>query len=284
MSGVILIGGTGTVGGGTAAALAAMGIPATIAARRPPPGGLALDVSRPETLAAARGHDAALLITPIGPDESAIGVAAVRALRAAGVGKIVYLAIMHLEAMAEIPHFAAKIPIKAEILADGRSVVVEANFFQSNDRMLLGAILGAGVYGLPVGAVGVQSVAPADLGQACANALTRDDWAGEAVPLCGPEPLDGDRLAANWADRLGRPVRYGGDAVEPFLAGIARGGALDPWLAHDMATMMRVTQRDGCLATGDEAAASRGLIGRDAVAHRDYIATLSLPPTPGAAP
>jgi uncharacterized protein YbjT (DUF2867 family) len=283
MARILLIGGTGTVGSATAGALAAMGVAATVAARRPPPGGVALDVTRPETLAAAAGFDAALLITPIGPDESAIGLAAVAALRAAGVGKIVYLAIMHLEAMADIPHFMAKIPVKQAVLADGRSVVVEANFFQSNDRFLLPAILGAGVYPLPIGAVGVMSVAPEDLGLACARALTRSDWDGQAVPLCGPDRLTGADCAANWAGLLGRPVVYPGDSVEPFLAGLAQGGPLDPWLAHDMATMMRVTQAMGNVATPAEAAASRALIGREPIRHRDWIATLPLPPVEGAA-
>jgi uncharacterized protein YbjT (DUF2867 family) len=271
---ILLIGGTGTVGTATAQALAAMGVSATIAARRPGPHGLALDIARPETLAAARGHGTALLITPIGPDESEIGLAAVRALRAAGVTRIVYLAIMNLEAMRAIPHFEAKIPIEADLLADGRSTVIEANFFQSNDRMILPAILGAGAYPLPVGEAGVWSVAPADLGQACANALVDDRWAGRAVPLCGPERLTGPGLAANWADRLGRPVLYPGNAIDPFLAGLEARMPLSPWLRHDMHAMLEVTQAMGCLASPAQQALSAELLGRPAIRHRDYIATL----------
>jgi uncharacterized protein YbjT (DUF2867 family) len=274
MADILLIGGTGTVGSATAATLSAMGIAATAAARRPGPGGIALDVAKPDSLSAAAGFSTALLLTPIGPDESEVGIAAVRALRRAGVGKIVYLAIMNLEAMRAIPHFEAKIPIKDELLSDGRSVVVEANFFQSNDRMILPAILGAGVYPLPVGETGVWSVAPADLGQACANALVRDDWAGSAVPLCGPERLTGPMLAANWAALLGRPVVYPGNAVEPFLAGLASAFPMSDWLRHDMQAMLEVTQAMGCLASPEQQAQSAALLGRPAMRHSDYIATL----------
>jgi uncharacterized protein YbjT (DUF2867 family) len=274
MANILLIGGTGTVGSETAAALGATGVSATVAARNPGPGGIALDVAVPESLAAAHGFDTAFLLTPIGPDESAIGIAAVQALRRAGVTKIVYLAIMNLEAMRAIPHFEAKIPIKAEVLSDGRSVVVEANFFQSNDRMILPAILGAGVYPLPVGETGVWSVAPADLGQACANALVKDDWAGKAVPLCGPERLTGPQLAANWAQLLGRPVIYPGNAVEPFLQGLASAFPLSDWLRDDMKAMLEVTQAMGCLATPEQQAQSAALLGRPAIRHSDTIATL----------
>jgi uncharacterized protein YbjT (DUF2867 family) len=279
MSDILLIGGTGTVGAATAAALAARGVAATVAARRPGPGGIVLDVTSPDSLSVAQGYDAALLITPIGPDESAIGVAAVRALRGAGVRKIVYLAIMNLKAMRAIPHFEAKIPITGEVLSDGRSVVVEANFFQSNDRMILPAILGAGVYPLPVGETGVWSVAPGDLGAACANALLGEEWAGQALPLCGPEALTGPMLAGNWAARLGRPVVYGGDDAAGFAA-MASGGAPEgpfrDWLRHDMETMMRVTQAMGCRATPDEVQVSERLVGRPLTRHPDYIATLEI--------
>ncbi len=274
---ILLIGGTGTVGSATAQALREGGAEPVVAARNPPPGGVALDVTRPDSLAAAAGFDRALLITPIGPDESRIGVQAVRRLRAAGVARIVYLSIMNLRAMRAIPHFEAKIPICAEVLADGCSTVVSANFFQSNDRMILPAILGAGLYPLPVGDTGVWSVAPADLGAACARALLHDDWAGQDVPLCGPGRLTGACLAANWADRLGRPVRYPGDAIEPFLAGLEAAFPMSDWLRHDMATMMRVTQRLGCIATPDDEARSRALIGRAPVTHRSYIETLEVP-------
>jgi uncharacterized protein YbjT (DUF2867 family) len=279
VTGILLIGGTGTVGGATADALAAMGRSFTVAARRPPPGGVAIDLRQPETLAAARGFRAALLVTPIGPEETEVGLAAVGALREAGVDRIVFLSIQNLEAMQAIPHFAAKIPIKEAVLADGRSTVLEANFFQSNDRMLLGGICAAGVYGLPVGGTGVFSVAPADLGAGAANALTDDRWAGRALPLCGPERLTGDGLAANWTDRLGRPVRYAGDDPAPFLAGIGQhlppeASAFRDWLLHDMRTMMEVTQAMGCLATDADIAICTELVGRPLIRHRTYIDSL----------
>lgn len=265
---ILVIGATGTTGSAVMAALQSRGIDATPAARTPPPGGIALDIGDPASVeAAAAGFDACYLLTCLGPDEVPTGLAAIAALRRAGVAKIVYLSIMNLEAMRAIPHFDAKIPLRDAVLADGRSVVLAANFFMDNDRLLLPAITGAGVYPLPVGPVGVWSIAAVDIGEAAANALTRPDWDGQEVPLCGHERLTGAALAADWAAATGRPVVYGGDDPEPFLnaAGLPPG-----WVRDDLGQMFRVTQAMGCVATPAQVAVSAAIIGRPALTHRDF--------------
>ncbi|MGL4541308.1 MAG: SDR family oxidoreductase [Polymorphobacter sp.] len=269
---ILVIGGTGKTGSATLRALHRQGAVAVAAARRAGPGVVGIDINHPDMIeAAARGHAAAYLLTPLGPDESAIGVAAVAALRRAGVRKIVYLAIMNLETMRAIPHFASKIAIRDAVLSDGRSVVLEANFFMDNDAMLLPAIIHGGVYPLPVGDVGVWSIAAADIGEAAANALFKDDWNGQAVPLCGSERLTGAELAASWSAAAGRPVVYGGDDTAPFLAAT---GMPDGWMRDDLRIMFEVTQQLGCIATPAQVAASAAIIGRLALGHREFASTL----------
>lgn len=272
---ILVIGGTGQIGRPLVAVLRTLGVQAVAAARRAGDGGIAVDMRDAAALAeAARGFDTAYLTTPLGPDETAIGLGAVEALRRAGVRKIVYLAIQNLEAMAEIPHFATKVPVKQAVLADGYSVVLGPNFFQTNDRLFADAIRFAGVYPLPVGGAGVWSVHPDDIAAAAANALTRSDWDGQAVPVCGPERLTGEGYAASWAAALGRPVRYAGDAVPPFIAGLrAAMPGMSPWMIDDFETMMRVTQVMGCSASEDDLAASRAIVGRDPIAHSDFART-----------
>jgi uncharacterized protein YbjT (DUF2867 family) len=261
----LIIGGTGKTGRATAAALAASGEQAVTAARRG--ADVVMDVTDIASVeAGASGFASAFLITPIGPDEAAIGVAAVAALRRAGVAKIVYLAIQNLDTMQAIPHFAAKIPVRDAVLADGRSVVLGANFFMDNDMMAWPAI-SAGVYPLPIGEAadrGVWSVATADIGAAAANALLRDDWAGQYVPLCGPERLNAPRCAANWAAALGRPVVPGSADVAAFLGML---GVPPGWLYDDMAAMFSVTQALGCESSADDLARARALIGRPSISH-----------------
>jgi uncharacterized protein YbjT (DUF2867 family) len=271
---ILVIGGTGKIGSRLTAILRARGAEAVVLARHPGPGGLAVDTADAASLeAAARGFDAAFLTTPLGPDEGAIGVAAVAALRRAGVGRIVYVAVHNLEAMQAIPHFATKIPVKAAVLDGPGGTVLQPNFFFQNDLLALPAIMHGGVYPMPIGHQGVWSIDAADIAEAAANALLEGAALGEAVPLCGPDKLTGPDYAAHWADALGRPVIYPGDAIDPFLGAMqAAIPGLGPWELDDFRLMMEVTQAHGCPATPADHAATAALLGRKPRTHREFIA------------
>ncbi len=271
---VLVTGGTGKIGTRLVANLKQLGHEAVPAARHVGEDGAALDLRDAEAVRkAAEGFDAAFLNTPLGPDEGEVGVAAVRAMRAAGVGKIVYLAIHNLESMQEIPHFATKLPVKRAVLEQKGDVVLQPNFFYQNDRMALPAITGPGIYPLPVGHVGVWSVDVGDIAEAAARALTCSDWDGKAVPLCGPERLTGPGMAQVWSDTLGTKVHYGGDDVAPFVAQMrANVPDMSDWMANDFTIMMEVTQEKGCVATPEEVRASETIVGRPLTRYADFVA------------
>lgn len=271
----LVIGGTGKVGGSAVASLRAMGLDPVVAARNPGPGGIALDMRDAAAVErAAAGFDAVFFATPLGPDESTVGVAIVDALRSASVGQIVYLGIMNLVAMRAIPHFETKIPIRAAVL-DAGGTVLEANFFFQNDAMMLPAILHGGVYPMPVGSAGVWSVDAGDIGHAAARALTMDDWRGQAVPLCGPDRLTGPIMAQLWSAAIARPVAYAGDDTAPFVAMLAqRIPGFGPWEAHDFEVMMRVTQEIGCPASPGDIQRSEAIVGRPLRRYKDFLAAL----------
>lgn len=282
----LVIGGTGKVGRNVVAALGSEQVEAVVAARNPGPGGVALDLRDVGAVEqVARGFDVAFLATPLGHDEAEVGVAAVAALRRAGVGKIVYLGIMNLEAMREIPHFETKIPVRDAVLADGRGVMIAANFFFQNDALMLPAIRFDGVYPMPVGSAGVFSVDVADIGRAAARVMVRDDWNGSAVPLCGRERLTGASMATTWSAALGRPVVYPGDDLGPFLAALSQQiPGWNDWIADDFRLMMKVTQRHGCPASDADIAASTAIIGRPPRLYAEFVtelARLPLQPPPG---
>lgn len=264
----LVIGGTGQVGSRLVAWLRARGVTAVAAARHAGTDGITVDLTRPETVeAAARGCDVAYLQTPIGPDEARIGLAAVAALER--VPRLVFMAIHNLEAMADIPHFAAKAPVQAAVLARPGGAVIAPNFFQENDLIAADAIRYGGVYPLPLGVGGVWSVAVDDVAAAAGALMLEPDRAGHAWPVCGPEVLTGPGLAASWSAALARPIAYGGDATAPFLA-MMRGGGADAWLLDDMERMMRVTQARGCPASAADLADARALLGREPRAHAAF--------------
>lgn len=271
----LVIGGTGKVGSSAVASLRAMGVEAVVAARKPGAGGITLDMRDADAVQkAATGFDAVFFATPLGPNESDVGVAIVAALRAAGVQRIVYLSIMNLIAMREIPHFETKIPIRAAVLDEG-GTVLEANFFFQNDAMMLPAMMHGGVYPMPVGSAGVWSVDTGDIGEAAARALTMDDWRGQAVPLCGFERLTGPGMAQVWSEALGRPVAYGGDDIAPFIAMLSQQmPGFGPWEANDFEIMMRVTQDHGCPAVPADVKASAAIVGRPLRRYSEFVSSL----------
>lgn len=271
---ILVIGGTGKIGSRLTAILRARGAEAVPLSRRGSEGGIALDIADADALAAAaRGFDGALLTTPLGPDEGAIGVAAVAALRRAGVQRIVYIAAANLEAMQSIPHFATKIPVKAAVLDGAGGTVLEPNFFFQNDALALPAITGPGLYPLPIGHAGVWSIDAGDIAEAAANALLNDAGLGDAVPLCGPERLTGPDYAAHWAEALGRPVIYPGDDIAPFIGAMrANIPGFGEWEARDFTLMMEVTQAMGCPANPADHAATAAILGRSPRTHREFIA------------
>lgn len=271
---VLVIGGTGKVGRLLAARLRALGHAAVPLARNPGPDGITADLADPAAIeAAARSFDRAFLTTPLRPDEAEVGLAAHAALLRAGVGKIVYLAAHNLNAMARIPHFATKIPIRDEVLAHPGGVVLAPNFFFQNDLLALEAITGHGVYPLPIGDGGVWSIDVADIAEAATRALLDDSWNGQVVPLCGPERLTGSAVAASWAEATGRPVSYGGDAIAPFITAMrSRLPDFSDWMAADFTAMMEVTQETGCPASVADRAATEAILGRKPISHQQFAA------------
>jgi uncharacterized protein YbjT (DUF2867 family) len=276
---ILVIGATGTIGSRLVSELQHRQCEVRSAARRPGPGGVHLDLADPTTITeAAGGCESAFLVTPLGLYETHLGLQALASLRAAGVRKIVYMSIMNLELMDEIPHFKSKQPIKEALLSDGVSVALEPNFFFQNDLLALSAILSGGIYPLPVGTAGVWSVDASDIARAAANALLSPDWNGMAVPVCGPEMLTGPTMAAIWSQALGRTVAYPGDAIEPFLAGLAQAiPNMSEWMRTDFEIMMRVTQRQGCPASSQQQAASRAIIGRAPRGYAAFVAEHAKP-------
>ena len=144
-----------------------------------------------------------------------------------------------------------------------------------NDANFKDAILGHGVYPMPIGGVGVSMVDARDIAEAAALCLLQREQAvsplpREAIELVGPEALTGEAAPAIWSKVLNKPVRYGGDDLAVFEQ---RFRTFAPgWMAYDFRLMLGRFQRDGMAAAQGDIDRLATLLGHPLRSYRDFAA------------
>lgn len=224
--------------------------------------------------AALDGVSTLFLLAPNAPDELTQAMLTLNAAREAGVKGIVYLSVFKGEAYADVPHFASKMTVERMIDAyELPATILRPAYFIQNDMRQRDALLGGGVYGMPVGAKGISMVDVRDIGEAAAKELLRRERASaplprEIVELVGPDVLTGDMLATLWSEILGRPIAYAGDDLEGLEQRLKSFGPA--WLAYDMKLMMRRYQEDGAVAADEDLVRLTALLGHAPRSYRDF--------------
>lgn len=224
--------------------------------------------------AALQGVSTLFLLVPNVADEVTQALQALTLAREAGVKGIVYLSVYKGEAYVDVPHFAGKYTAERMIEAlDLPATVLRPAYFIQNDLRQKDPLLAAGVYGMPIGDKGVSMVDIRDIGEAAALELLRRERAPAPLPrvtyeLVGPDCLTGDQVADIWSQVLGRPVRYGGNALAPLEARMK--GMMPGWLAMDMRVMLERYQSDGARATADDVKRLHELLGHAPRSYREF--------------
>lgn len=228
----------------------------------------------PSMRAALQGIDTLFLLAPNAADELTQALQALSLAREAGVKGIVYLSVFKGAEYVDVPHFTSKHTVERMIeQMNLPATVLRPAYFIQNDARQQEALLGHGIYGMPIGAKGISMVDVRDIGEAAARELLRRDRASEALPraayeLVGPDALTVDAIAAIWAEALQRPIRYAGDDLNALEARLSQ--AAPGWLAYDMRLMMQRYQQDGAVATSAEIDALTELLGRAPRSYRDF--------------
>jgi uncharacterized protein YbjT (DUF2867 family) len=270
---ILVTGGTGTVGSHVVAYLTAGGHETRVLTRSPekaaalPDGvkGAVGALSEPVTLGAAfEGIERLFLLTPLAQDEVDQGLAAIEAARAAGVKRIVFMSVHQAGEALRVPHFASKVEIARGLERSGIPyTVIEPNSFYQNDVWFRQPLMEFGVYPNPLGSVGLNRVDVRDIATAAVTALTEDGHEGEHYPVVGPEVWTGESSAQAWSAALGSGVIYGGDDVDRW--GQAASAMMPDWLVADLKIMFVDFQERGLLASDDDFARQRRILGRDPV-------------------
>jgi uncharacterized protein YbjT (DUF2867 family) len=277
---VLVLGGTGTTGSAVVRELLARKADVRVltrnaeSAKKLPAGvtGVVGDLLDMNTIYSGfNGIDAVFLLNALGPSESTEGLLALNGARLAGVKKIVYLSVHHLDKALHLPHFGGKLPIELALKSSGIPyTILRPNNFYQNDYWFKDVMLQYGIYPQPLGSAGVSRVDVRDIAEIAAAALTSDAALNETVNLVGPEALTGASCAAAWSKALGRPITYGGDDLDawekanlPYMPAV---------LVFDFKLMFEVFQKQGFKASAQDIERQTTLLGHPPRALADFAA------------
>lgn len=278
---ILITGSTGTIGTALIDQLQGQGVEIRALTRSPekaqfPQGVLPVqgDLADVDALRAAlQGVSTLFLLAPNVPDELTQAMLALTVAHEAGVRGIVYLSVFKGEEYADVPHFAGKFTVEQMIAALGLpATILRPAYFMQNDLRMKQALLGPGIYGMPLGSKGVSLVDIRDIAEAAAAELLRRERSPSPLPreiytLAGPDALTGPDLAAIWSEALGRSIRYGGDDLAAMEQRLKAG--LPAWHALDLRLMVGRYQSNGAVASAEEIARLTTLLGH---APRSYRA------------
>jgi len=280
---ILVIGATGNVGRPTIAGLLAKGESVRALSRsednlaKLPDGvdGAIGDLESGDGLeAACAGVDKLFLITSNGETETARGLNAVQAAKAAGVKHIMFLSVGNPNKEPGVPHYLAKLPIEEAIRNSGAGYTfLRPNFFMQTDLSIIPVIKEHGVYSMPIGSIGNNRIDTRDIADCAVRVLTEDGHAGADYHLHGPDTISGPGAAEVYAKHFDRKVVYGGDDVDQWAKPVE--AFLPPWLLDSLKKMFIAQQLHGGVADANAVAAAAEAVGHPLRTFDAFVAELA---------
>lgn len=254
---ILITGATGTVGRQVVEQLVQREVPVRALVRQPDQANLpaeveviAGDLLDPVSVRAAlAGVDTLFLLNAVAADELTQAMQTLSLARELGVRDVVYLSVFGSDRYVNVPHFASKYLVERMLEAQGfAATVLRPAYFINNDAMQLAAVQEYGVYGMPIGELGLAMIDARDIAEIAALELIRRSSATESLPyevinLVGPDTLTGAQVTAIWQEESGRDLAYGGDDTAMLERQLQQFGPA--WLAYDMRLMADGFQQHG---------------------------------------
>lgn len=215
------------------------------------------------------GVDKLFLLNGVVADELTQGLIAFGLAKRHQLKQIVYNSVFRAEHFLDVPHFASKVVIEAALKQFGVPyTIIRPNYFHQNDLTLKGALTGAGIYPMPLGATGISAVDVRDIAEAAAIALTTDGHQGKTYNLVGPDVVSGAKAAAIWSALLSRPIHYTGENMDGFEEQMRK--QLPSWAAYDFRMMFQGYLERGFAATAEDIATLTKLLGHAPRRYEDF--------------
>ena len=265
---VLVVGGSGLVGGEVARLLSAEGyqVRTTTGKKATKPDTVQVDLMTGEGLREAfAGVDRAFILSPGGyADQYKTLSPLIRAAKQQGLKKVVLMTALGANAVETSPFRRAEIELETSGLAYN---IVRPNWFMQNfSTFWVHGIKQQGKILLPAGRAQTSFIDTRDIAAVVARLLTTDELANRAIDLTGPEALTHDEVAREITAATGRQVTY--EEIEPA---VLRQGLLGAGLAEDYTDFLLTIL--GFLKEGYNAgvtSAVRDVLGREPRSFRMY--------------
>ncbi len=281
---ILVIGGTGYVGGAVVKELLRRGANIRVLARKQPeegklPTGVEVAIGDlldpPSVEQAIRGVDKLFLLNAVSPDELTQGLIVYDLAKKLKLKHIVYHSVFRVEHFKDVPHFASKLAIENAMREFGVPfTVIRPNYFFQNDITLRDALTRAGIYPMPLGRVGISAVDIRDIAEAEAIVLTSERHFGKTYNLSGPEALSGPKMASIWTGLLGKEIRYSGDDMEAFEEQMRK--RAPSWSAFDIRMMFQGYLERGFVAEAGDIETLTDLLGHTPRRYEDFARETAL--------
>jgi uncharacterized protein YbjT (DUF2867 family) len=189
-------------------------------------------------LKALSGVDKLYLLNGVSADELTQGLIAYGLAKKLKLEHVVYHSVFKAEHFKDVPHFASKVVIESALRQfDVPFTIIRPNYFIQNDLSLKDALMGPGIYPMPLGTPGISVVDIRDIAEAAAIALTTEGHFGKSYNLNGPSLLSGAGAASIWSKVLHKEVRYTGEAMDQFEEQMRQ--KAPSWMAYDFRMMFQ---------------------------------------------
>lgn len=227
---------------------------------------------------ALAGVSTLFLLNGVVPDEFTQALVTLNLARDAGIGRVVYLSVIHSDKYLNVPHFAGKFGVERMLEQMGfGATILRPAYFMQNDLTIKDVVLGHGVYPMPIGSKGLAMIDTRDIAEIAAVELLDRDASGplplKRINLVGPDTLTGTGMAETWSAVLGRPVVYGGDDTAGFEKNLLN--FMPSWMAYDMRLMTERFLSDGMTPEAGDVERLTKLLGRPLRSYRDFAFELS---------
>jgi uncharacterized protein YbjT (DUF2867 family) len=225
---------------------------------------------------AMKGVDKLYLLNAVAPDELTQGLIAYDLARKTGLTHVVYHSVFRAQQFKDVPHFASKLAIEGTLRQfDVPFTILRPNYFFQNDALLKDPLTTAGIYPMPLGAVGISAIDIRDIAEAAAIVLTSAGHEGKTYNLNGPDLLSGAKVASIWSSVLGKEVRYPGEDLDAFEAQM-RSQHAPSWSAFDIRMMFQGYLERGFAAEEGDLETLTALLGHAPRRYRDFARETNL--------